>query len=256
MITSPQNEKLKLVRRLHQRRGREREGMFVAEGEDLVEAATTAGVEPELLLVAGEDVDPALLDEVSALGSGTRVIGVYPQRWSQSAPPLCVYLHAVSDPGNVGAVIRSAHALADATVVLGPGCADPYSPKAVRATMGSIFAQPVARAELAETPAPRAALSAHGGRALEEVAAPTTLAVGSEREGLPAEALALCDEEVTIPLRPGGAESLNLAAAAAIALNQIAKFASELGGGRGTASELGGGRDTVGPAKQEPDVNA
>lgn len=257
MITSPQNEKLKLVRRLHQRRGREREGLFVAEGEDLAGAAAAAAVEPELVLVAGEDVDAALLDQVSTLGSGTRVIGVYPQRWSEPREPLCVYLHAVSDPGNVGAVIRSAHALVEGTVVLGPGCADPYSPKAVRATMGSIFAQPVARAKLEETPAPRAALSAHGGRPLDDLKPPLTLAVGAEREGLPGKALALCEDEVTIPLRPGGAESLNLAAAAAIALEHINREVRERtsrGSRPGERTSRGSGYRRG--AGQETDVDA
>ena len=55
----------------------------MAEGEDLVEAARAASWEPELLLAAGEDVEPRLLDAVSTLGSGTRVIGVYRQRWSE-----------------------------------------------------------------------------------------------------------------------------------------------------------------------------
>jgi TrmH family RNA methyltransferase len=221
MITSPHNEKLKLIRRLRERRHRDREGLFVAEGEDLVAAASAAGVEPELVLRAGEDVEPGLLDAVSALGSGTRVIGVYPQSLSDPRGPVCVYLHGVGDPGNVGAVIRTAHALVEGTVALGPGCADPYGPKAVRATMGSIFAQPVARAALGATPAPRVALVAHGGGPLGEVEPPVTLVLGAEREGLPADALALCDREVTIRLRPGGAESLNVAAAAAIALHDI-----------------------------------
>jgi len=221
VITSPHNEKLKLVRRLHERRGREREGLFVAEGEDLVEAAAAAGVEPELVLVAGEDVEPPLLDSASALGSGTRAIGVYRQRWSEPGGPVCVYLHGVGDPGNVGAIVRSAHALVEGTVVLGPGCADPYSPKAVRATMGSIFGQPLSRGQLAATPAPRVALSAHGAGALGELTPPLTLCLGAERAGLPADALALCEEEVTIPVRAGGAESLNVAAAAAIALHGI-----------------------------------
>jgi TrmH family RNA methyltransferase len=221
VITSPHNEKLKLVRRLHERRGRDRDGLFLAEGEDLIEAAAAAGVEPELVLIAGDDVEPSLLDAVSTLGSGTRAIGVFRQRWSEPAGPVCVYLHAISDPGNVGAVIRSAHALAEGSVVLGPDCADPHAPKAVRATMGSIFAQPVARASIEATPEPRVALSAHGGRPLERLDAPLTLCVGAEREGLPDEVLALCDEEVTIPLRPRGAESLNVGAAAAIALHGI-----------------------------------
>jgi RNA methyltransferase, TrmH family len=221
MITSPHNEKLKLIRRLRERRHRDREGLFVAEGEDLVDAAAAVGIEPELVLRAGEDVDPALLDELSALGSGTRVIGVYRRRLAKLVGPVCVYLHGVGDPGNVGAVIRTAHALIEGTVVLGPGCADPHGPKAVRATVGSIFAQPVARAELDMTPAPRVALVAHGGAVPGALEPPLTLVLGAEREGVPADALSLCDERVTIPLRAGGAESLNVAAAAAIALHGI-----------------------------------
>ncbi|MDQ3936274.1 MAG: hypothetical protein M3340_16770, partial [Actinomycetota bacterium] len=146
MITSKDNTQLKTIRRLHDRRQRDREGLCVAEGEDLVDAARTAGFEPEILLVAGEDVEPKLLDAVSTLGSGTRVIGVFAQRWSEPGGALAVYLHGVADPGNVGTVIRSSHALADGVVVLGPDCADPWSPKALRAGMGSTFARPPARA--------------------------------------------------------------------------------------------------------------
>src|SRR5204863_3984893 len=83
----------------------------------------------------------------SSLGSGTRVVGVYLERWSEPGGDLSVYLHGVRDPGNVGTIIRSAHALADGPVILGPDCADPYGPKAVRASMGSIFARPPARAD-------------------------------------------------------------------------------------------------------------
>jgi RNA methyltransferase, TrmH family len=225
VITSPNNEKLKLIRRLGERKHREREGLFVAEGEDLLEAATASGIEPALMLIAGEDVEPRLLDAVSALGSGTRAIGVYRQLWSEPRGPVCAYLHAVGDPGNVGAIVRSTHALVRGTVVLGPGCADPYSSKAVRASMGSIFAQPLARSDLRATPAPRVALSAHGGRPLPRLEPPVTVVVGAEREGLPPEVVELCDDQVTIPLRGDGAESLNVAAAAAIALHGISSRA-------------------------------
>ena len=88
------------------------------------------------------DVEPALLDAVSTLGSGTRVIGVYPMGGAGTVDGFNVYLHAVGDPGNVGAIIRTAHGLLGARVVLGPGCADPFGPKAVRASMGSIFGKP------------------------------------------------------------------------------------------------------------------
>jgi TrmH family RNA methyltransferase len=231
MITSPQNEKLKLVRKLRERKHREREEAFVGEGEDLLEAGRAAGLEPLFVLtvagagLGGEEVEPELLASVSALGSGTRTIAVWPRRWSEPTGPVCFYLHGVGDPGNVGTIVRTVDALVTGTVVLGPGCADPFSPKAVRASMGSIFARPPARASVEATPAPRRALVAHGGESPAALVEAATICLGAEREGLPAEVLAACDAEVTIPLRPGGAESLNVAAAAAIAAARISSLA-------------------------------
>ncbi len=231
MIASPQNEKLKLVRKLRDRKHREREGLFATEGEDLIEAGLAAGVEPRFLLTAagsglgGEEVEPQLLAAISSLGSGSRAIAVWPLRWSDRPQAPCVYLHGVADPGNVGAIVRTTHALLDGPVALGPGCADPFSPKAVRASMGSIFAQPPSRAELGETPAPRAALVVHGGAGLEALEGVATLCLGAEREGLPPEVLTQCEVTATIPLRPEGAESLNVAAAAAIAAQRISSAA-------------------------------
>jgi RNA methyltransferase, TrmH family len=208
MIRSADNDKLKTIRKLQQKRWREKLGLFAAEGEDLVAAAW----EPEFVLRAGEDVEPELLDAVSTLGSGTRVIGVYAQRWAEPAGDVLVYLHRVEDPGNVGTIIRSAHALADATVVLGPGCADPFSPKAVRASMGSIFARPPARAELADLGGNLLALSPRGERPLSdaELATPIVLCLGSERGALPPGV-----ETARIPVH---ADSLNVAMAATVAL--------------------------------------
>jgi RNA methyltransferase, TrmH family len=227
MIESPHNEKLKLVRKLHERKHREREGAFLTEGEDLLEAGLADGAEPRLLLTAagsglgGEEVEAELLAGVSTLGSGTRAIAVWPQRWAESGASPCLYLHGVGNPGNVGAIVRTAHALLGGTLVLGPECADPFSPKAVRASMGSIFGQPLARAGVGATPAPRAALVAHGGDSLDALAGAATLCLGAEREGLPEEVLAACDARVTIPLRPGAAESLNVAAVAAICAERL-----------------------------------
>jgi TrmH family RNA methyltransferase len=227
MITSPHNEKLKLVRRLRDRRHREREGLFATEGEDLLEAGLAAGAEPRFVLVAagsglgGEEVEHDLLAGVSSLGSGSRAIAVWPRRWAGSARPVCLYLHGVADPGNVGAIVRTAHALCGGTVVLGPGCADPHSPKAVRASMGSIFGQPLIRAGIEATPAPRAALVAHGGGGLETLGSVATLCLGAERRGLPDAVLGECGLRVTIPLRPGAVESLNVAATAAIVCERL-----------------------------------
>jgi RNA methyltransferase, TrmH family len=232
MITSPHNEKLKLIRRLGRRRSREREGLFVTEGEDLLDAARAAGAEPvELLTAAGEglggtEVEPQLLARFSKLGSGTRAIGVWREAWADEAVAPCAYLYGVSDPGNVGAVIRTAHALIGGSVVLGPDCADPFGAHAVRASMGAVFTEPLLRGGIDATPAPRAALVAHGGEGVEALDGMATVCCGAEREGLPEATAEHCDVRVTIPLREG-AESLNVAAAAAIALQRIASAAGE-----------------------------
>jgi RNA methyltransferase, TrmH family len=232
MITSPHNEKLKLIRRLGRRRSREREGLFVTEGEDLLAAAREAGAEPvELLTAAGEglggtEVEPALLAGVSKLGSGTRAIGVWRESWADGPVAPCVYLHGVSDPGNVGTVIRTANALVGGSVVLGPDCADPYGAHAVRASMGAVFAERLIKGGIDATPGPRAALVAHGGDSIDALAGVATLCLGAERKGLPLEVADRCDVQVTIPVRES-AESLNVAAAAAIALHRIASAAGE-----------------------------
>ena len=219
MITSPDNDRLKTIRKLQQKRWREKLGLFAAEGEDLVAAAAFAGHEPRFVLRAGEDVEPDLLAEVSTLGSGSRVIGVYQRLWSEPQGNIRVYLHRVEDPGNVGAIIRSAHALGDGPVILGPGCADPFSPKAVRASMGSIFARPPARVggpgELEGTLLPLDA-AAPTTLAQAELEAPLVLCLGAERAGLPAE---LAAQAVRIPV---ATDSLNVAMAATVALYEVA----------------------------------
>ncbi len=241
MITSSDNSKLSLVRKLQARKWREREGAFVTEGEDLLEAGRAAGWEPREVLVpagsglAGDEVEPDLLDSISALGSGTRVIAVWAIPGGEPAAA-AVYLHGVSDPGNVGTIVRTVAALSGGAAVIGPGSADPYSPKAVRATMGALFAAPPVRGGIDATATPRLALVAHGGEDLDgaiaglidmagDGASPPTLCLGGERDGLPNDVVERCDAVATIPVR-SGAESLNVAAAAAIGLQRISSLAA------------------------------
>jgi RNA methyltransferase, TrmH family len=243
MIESKDNEKLKLVRKLQVRKRRLRAGLFATEGEDLLEAGLAAGARPQFVLVAAgagipdgdlpvDVVKEDLLDAVSTLGSGTRAIAVWPLPGPVGADAPCVYLDGVGDPGNVGTIIRTAHALLDATVALGPDCADPYGPKATRASMGSLFARPPALvAGVEETPGPRVALVARGGEGLEALAGAGTVCLGAEREGLRPEVLDACDASATIPLR-GAADSLNVAAAAAIACERLAAQGAARGGAR------------------------
>lgn len=230
MITSPDNEKLKLVRKLRLKKHREAAGLFVTEGEDLMRAGLGSGRIPKALLVhpdaglEGEQVEPELLDRASGLGSGTRVIGIWPIVWASASSQTCVFLDGLSDPGNVGTILRTVDALLDATVVLGPGTADPFSPGAVRASMGSVFTQPFLKAELDSTPEPRIAMVSEGGGRPAPHSSPVTLCLGSEREGISAPVLKKCSMIWTISLRATGPESLNVAAAAAIACERLSSM--------------------------------
>lgn len=224
MITSRQNETLKLLRKLHERRWRDKLGLFAAEGEDLVEAAVAAAVEPVELLVAGETIEPTLLAEVSSLAHPPRVIGIY-RRTDLPGGPLegmGVALWRVVDPGNIGTLVRCADAFAPAFVALSEGCADPTGPKALRASAGAIFRVPVGPFETA--PKPWLALVARGGTPLGEADLPPEGAflLGGERGGLPEELVTQC-YKVSIPMS-GAAESLNVAVAGAVALYEAARM--------------------------------
>jgi TrmH family RNA methyltransferase len=242
-ITSSHNQKLREIRKLRQRRRwRERSARFVAEGEDLLAAADAAGWTPvERYCAAGSglpgvEVEPKLLAQASGLASGTRTLAVYEERWAdRPVGPLCVYLHGVHDPGNIGAILRSAEAFGASCVAIGPGTADPYGPKAVRASMGAVFGVPLARGGPADLPGARIALVPAAGPSLPELWRSTprgresnanvqgaTLLIGSERDGIPEEIVAGADHVAHIPIQ---SHSLNAAMAATIALYEATRMA-------------------------------
>ena len=163
--------------------------------------------------MAGEDVEPALLAEVSTLGHPPRVIGVFRRRDSAGAADVGLALWRVSDPGNVGTLLRSADAFG-AGVMLSQGCADPFGPKALRAAMGSTFRVPLLDFELRNA----VALVADGGEPLDELDLDryATFVLGSERDGLPEDVIASCDVCATIPVQ--SVDSLNVAMAGTVAL--------------------------------------
>jgi TrmH family RNA methyltransferase len=217
MIVSKDNERLKLVRKLHDKSWREKLGLFFVEGEDAIEAATA---EPVDLLRAGEDVEPKLLAEVASAPHPPRVIGVYRRedlpKWEER--PATLALWRLADPGNVGTLIRTADAFG-AAVALSDGCADPTSPKALRASAGSIWRVPLGVWDASNSllqATTRVALDAHNGAPLAslDLTGRVAFLLGAEREGLPRDAGR--DVDARIPI--SSAESLNVAVSGAIAL--------------------------------------
>jgi RNA methyltransferase, TrmH family len=218
MITSRDNDTLKLARKLLlQRKHRVETGLFAVEGEDLVDAADAAHIEPVFRLVAGETVEAELMASLSTLPHPARVIGIYRAAdLPTGSRDVCLALYQLADPGNVGTLIRTADAFG-ASIALSVGCADPLSTKATRATAGAIFRVPLV--DFAALPGRCVALDANQGVPLADVdlAAPISFLLGSERTGLSRELVKGSDVVACIPM-PGAAESLNVAAAGAIAL--------------------------------------
>ena len=161
-----------------------------------------------------EQVAPELLSAVSRLGHSPRVIGVFrAARPERERPELGLELWQVRDPGNVGTLARAADAFGG-YLALSEGCADPFGPKALRASTGSIFRVPLAEF----SPEGCVALLSHGAPPLSELdPSLSRFVLGAEREGLPDEVVAACAATATIPFA-GHAESLNVAMAGTIAL--------------------------------------
>jgi TrmH family RNA methyltransferase len=159
---------------------------------------------------------------VAALAHPPRVVAVFRRDdLPRGVRPVTLALWRVGDPGNVGTLLRAADAFG-AGVALSEGCADPTGPKAVRASMGSLFRVPLSGFD--EPPGKRVALAPSGGIPLPELHldGDVVLVVGAEREGLPADVLERCEERVSIP-QPGGGDSLNVAMAGSIALYELAR---------------------------------
>jgi RNA methyltransferase, TrmH family len=240
MITSASNPRLKLVRKLASGRQRAKLGLFACEGEDLVAAGLAAGLQPVEALVdaerpaplagleGAEEVEPGLLAELSSLAHPPRIVAVFRTadlRRDLDAPAGLALWH-VGDPGNVGTLIRTADALGPAFVALSPGCADPTSPKALRASMGAVFRVPMGRFD--DAAKPWIGLVPRGSAPLAdtELGESATFVLGAERAGLPDEVASSCDALASIPLAEG-AESLNVAAAGAIALYERRRRSSD-----------------------------
>ena len=261
MIVSRQNPKLKSIRRLHQCKG----DRALLEGPHLIEEAVRLGLEFETVLVtpdflAGDrgarlaaslspaplEVATPLLRELSDVDAPRGILAVahLPRHVGDTLPAVdggrYLYAEGLQDPGNLGALARSAEASGASGLAIAAGSVHPNHPRALRASAGSLLRLPVVRdaqpEQLADLGARWAALVPRGGRSLFEsdLSGTLVLAVGSEGAGLRPETRARCDLEITIPIDPG-VESLNATVAAAVALFEIHRQRLE---GRGQAPPL------------------
>ncbi len=245
-ITSRKNSIIRRLRSLGRERSlRQQEGYFVGDGEKLLREAIASGAEVETVLWAEKAAfslpDPVhqltapaeLVEYVSALSKSPGPVFTVkiPERPLPETPKRVLVLETVQDPGNVGTVLRTANALGADAVLLTGACADLYSPKTVRATMGAIFRQPVLECSHEEMkallkqwqlPLYGAALT-DTARDLREISlSRAAVAVGSEGRGLSRELLDLCDGQIIIPMRPDS-ESLNAAVAASVILWEMVR---------------------------------
>ncbi len=257
-ISSAANPLVKRIRLLANRKHRREQGAFVVEGIQPVWRAVTAGWEIETLVVdPGLRPDsPAAAMVADAEARGVRVArlshDLFERLSNRDGPAglaaivrsrqasladlrpgpdsVFVALHRIGNPGNLGTIIRTADAVGGAGVILIGEATDPYAPTAVKASMGSLFALNVVH-----VPTPEPFLTWAGANGIQVLAAcgradvahwstsyrpPLALLLGSEGEGLPADLLARADQRLKIPMT-GTAESLNVAAAAAVLLYEV-----------------------------------
>ncbi len=247
-ITSLSNPAVKAARALHLRKERDETGLFLAEGLKIITEAVDLGRAPRLLLHGTEaadhpllrraaalsretvEVTPAILAKISRRDNPQTVLGVFEQVYTSLSDlePMSarcwVALQAVRDPGNLGTIVRTADAAGCGGVILVGECCDLYSVEAVRASMGSIFAVPVARAGVDAFVAWRTTwpgpvvgtlLTATTDFRSADYRHPTLILMGNEQAGLSPELSDVCDSVVKIPMR-GRADSLNLSVATGV----------------------------------------
>ena len=243
-LTSLKNPQVQLWRSLKDRKARREHGLFLVEGRKSVEEALSSGFPAEALLLREDTAEQGALPEnvkkyllpehVMAAVCDTRtpqgIAAVMRHREIPVEGRRLVALDGVQDPGNVGTIIRTADAAGLDGVLLSPDCADPYSPKVLRATMGSVFHIPVAVVE--DLPGALTELKAKGLPVISSQLDGTpfsgwkageegfVLVIGSEGNGVSPAVRALATVRLRLPMR-GRAESLNAAVAAGIMMYQL-----------------------------------
>ena len=256
-ISSPGNAQVKAIRALHQKKYREAEGRFLAEGLRILAEAIDQGHAIETLVVLPEmrghrvgarlvehtlahggtvlEVSEPVLAKIARKDNPQGAVGVFPQRWERledvdASSDLCwAVLEGIRDPGNLGTILRTLDAVGGSGAILLDQCCDPYSIEGVRASMGSLFCQRLVHTDFETFQAWRArqggllvGTSLKATHDYQQVVypRPTFVFMGNEQSGLPAAYAAGCDELVLIPMR-GRADSLNVSIAASVMLYEV-----------------------------------
>jgi TrmH family RNA methyltransferase len=258
IVSSRQNERVKAVRALREKKERDQTGAFFAEGERLLRAALQTGAAFELVVLAPDrlsrseaalvdaleelktpllEVTPEVFDTLAFREEAQSVGAVMAQRWetlsSVSETKRCwLALHDIQHPGNLGTLIRTCDAAGGDGVILTGRSTDAYHPVAVRGTLGAIFSQRIVKASQAELARwlPQSGCAVYGTspegtkdyREVDYATRPVVIMGGNERVGISKEQAALCDELVRIPMS-GYVESLNLSVATALVLYEVAR---------------------------------
>lgn len=243
VITSVKNEKIKTLKKLHQRKYRKQTNTFLIEGSHLIEEALSSNWITKEIIISEEVSVPETADnlpvtqvtkqvfkELSFTASPQGIMAVVEMKKDNAVNgEVVVLLDAIQDPGNLGTIIRTADAAGVDGIVLGEGCVDLYNDKVIRATQGSIFHLPILHAELeAETVRLKQSDYTVWATALEKaenykklpVPQKTAIIFGNEGAGVKESLLEKADERVTIPIF-GKAESLNVSIAAGVLLYHL-----------------------------------
>ncbi|MBR4173237.1 MAG: RNA methyltransferase [Clostridia bacterium] len=245
-ITSTNNATFKLIKSLKTKKGRQSSGMYAVEGIKSVRDAIESGCEISLIAVSDKLTEHFDFDEIYRVSdkifaglcdtdTPQGVIAVIKKdktRKNRQNGDLCLYCDRVTDPGNMGTIIRICDAVG-ADLMISTECADIYSPKTVRASMGSFFhiniAENVTYKELENMKSDgftilAGALTGDTCDYGENVyGKKTVIVVGNEANGVSDEVLKICDKSIKIPIF-GKAESLNVAVAAALMLYKAREF--------------------------------
>lgn len=239
MIESVKNERVKYWAKLNDKKYQNEEGLFLVEGEHLVEEAKKAGYLREVIVLDGEEfsypevttVSREVMKKISALENPPKIIGVVDKLQPRAIEGNVVLLDGVQDPGNLGTIIRSAVAFGIDTVVLGENTVSVYNPKVVRATEGLLFHINILEKRIEDVAEEIKArdytiytTDVEGGRCLSEVefGDKTALIMGSEGSGVREEIASLADERLYIPMKET-CESLNVGVATSIILYELSK---------------------------------